>query len=366
MLQEPKIEIAKAITLEEHVSHAGSHLGRAQRHLQTLKEHHAEIGNYGGFAKAEGAGHNPHVVHHMVKAAEHLGRTDEQQKMATRHLNALTGNSQYGENQTYKAGEKAAHDAGLHLTNAAEHLNNLAEHSVAPIGETSQEAEQRKTMAAHHHKKMGEHLDAAADKLQAARSELDASLHPEESQVDNNPTSPLKTVPDIQQVLKGSLIFKRGDSGKPTDDFELFVPITKAAEQMDGTLIVEAWANVSDLIDGQGEYFSPEGLRKFAESWAPFGNFRGQHDPQWPAGTIKSPRLGKGTDEPLGWWIQQHPVTKTDGLFVRCHVLDENAIKFIKAGVFTGLSVGGRAPAGAKKEVTVEVDDDGVVLREVT
>ena len=162
--------------------------------------------------------------------------------------------------------------------------------------------------------------------------------------------------------MHGKLL-KRSDRGE--GQFDIFVPFTKVEEQDDGTLIVEAWASVADFIDSDGEYFSPEGLRKFVESWAPFGNFRAQHDPKKPAGTIRQPALGKKLEAELGWWIQKHPETDTEGLFVRSRAVDSEAIKFIKAGVYTGLSVGGSIPPGGRKVVQVEVNDAGVVLREL-
>lgn len=166
--------------------------------------------------------------------------------------------------------------------------------------------------------------------------------------------------------LHGGLFMKRDASGATIDEFQIFVPFSKVEEIGDGSLIVEAWANVSDFIDSDGEYFSPEGLQKFVESWQPTGNFRGQHDPGWVIGTINNPRIGKlNIDKPLGVWIQEHPVTKTQAIFVRWHVVDDKGIKFIKAGVMTGLSVGGEIPPGGRTFVDVEVDERGVVLREV-
>jgi hypothetical protein len=175
------------------------------------------------------------------------------------------------------------------------------------------------------------------------------------------------TVSDKKEKAEqpGSLIFEKSEDG-PTDDFELVVPLHKVEEEPDGSLIVEAWANVSDFIDSDGEYFSRAGLESFLKSWEPFGNFRGQHDPQWVVGTINEPRIGKlASEKPLGAWILQNPVTKTDALFVRNHVVEPKAIKFIKAGVLTGLSLGGSVPIGGKVPIEVEVDDNGVVLREL-
>jgi hypothetical protein len=167
---------------------------------------------------------------------------------------------------------------------------------------------------------------------------------------------------------RGSLQFAKNDKGEHKDIFELYLPITKVSERSDGSLVVEAWANVSDFIDSDGEYFSLAGLQKFLDSWVKVGNFRYQHDPKKPAGTIRQPAIGKAIDmdgEPLGAWIQKHPTTGTMGILTRSHATLPEAIRDIKASVLTGLSVGGSIPPGGRKVMEVEVDDTGKVIREI-
>jgi hypothetical protein len=172
-------------------------------------------------------------------------------------------------------------------------------------------------------------LNAVLDRISSELHDLRARI----SRAESTPTQK-------SESRHGALLMKR-DSNGAAKEFKLYVPFAKVDEAPDGSLIIEAWANVSDFIDSDGEFFSPAGLRKFVETWKDCGNFRLQHDPSKPIGTINSPWIGKSDlDKPLGADIRKHPVTNTDAIWVRFRMVDATAIKFTKAGVLTGL-VGG-------------------------
>ena len=101
-----------------------------------------------------------------------------------------------------------------------------------------------------------------------------------------------------------------------TQDFSLYLPARITKELSDGSLIVEGCASVADYLDDQDDIPDPVALKNAMEEWAPFGNLRGQHDSKWPIGTIRSPLVGKLSDDLTpGWWMGKHPVTKTDAAF---------------------------------------------------
>jgi hypothetical protein len=194
-------------------------------------------------------------------------------------------------------------------------------------------------------------LNAALDRISSELHDLRARISRAES-----PTT------QKSESRHGALLKKERTTEDPTD-FRIYVPFAKVEEAPDGSLIIEAWANVSDFVDSDGEFFSRKGLRKFVDSWKTCGNFRLQHDPSKPIGTINPPWIGKSDpDKPLGADIRKHPETNTDAIWVRFCVDDDEGIRKTKKGIMTGLSVGGRIPEGGRVMVEVEVDERGLVI----
>lgn len=338
-LQPEAIEIAKNITLEEHVAHASSHLGRAARHLTTMQEHHGEVAHYGGLVTKDAAARNPEVVHHLVKSAEHLGRAAEQHQMALRHLNALTGNPDYGDNKTYKDGEKNTHEVGMHMLSAADHLAQLAHQSVAPAGETPGAAAGRQAMAEHHYQKIGEHLKGAFKKIDAAKTALDASLDPGPAEPKNAADMPLQ-IQATTEVPDEHLNISKGEDG--TEEIHLFVPIcemkkaemdTQAGIKVPG-LIVRGWGSISEYKDSQGDIIDGKALidavkGNHPDAFCKWGNIRDMH---------KAEAIGNAPIVD----IRQHPVTKSPGLWVETFIVDEGAIKKFLTKTYKGFSIGGQ------------------------
>lgn len=346
--------ITKDITLEDHISHAGGHLSRASRHIAAVKEHHAEIGNYAGFAKADGEQKsNPHVISHLMKASEHVGRASEQQTMAVRHTNALTGNEQYGNDPLYKSGDKLTQEVGGHIARASEHLDSLGQHAVTPAGETDQGKADRLVLAAHHHGKVSEHLDSALEKIDGAKEAFDASLNPEEAQLDQVPRRADITNVDkpgdlrlVSSVPEHLMALSKADNGDVM--VRLFAPISfkdmKKGERTgaDGEtkikgLWVKGWGSVSEYKDSQGDIIDAGALRKAAEEWSAWGKSNGGK-----GGNIREMHGAIAIGVAPIIEIRPHPVTKTDALYLECFIVDEKAINKCLAGVYRAFSIGGR------------------------
>lgn len=101
----------------------------------------------------------------------------------------------------------------------------------------------------------------------------------------------------------------------------VFAPITKSAEQDDGTLYVYGKATGSDM-DLDQQRCDPEWLSKAMPEWFRIGNVRSQHDP--------SQAVGKAVEH----------AELDDGHYIKAHIVDPIAVKKTKAGVFTGFSIG--------------------------
>src|SRR5216684_4076227 len=174
------IEFEKEITLEEHIKHASTHLGRADAHLADMGEHVAEA-TQSQIGKAAAASNERTVgaMTHLVKGVVALGQAYAEHGSAVRHLNALNGNADWNENPAFKKGGAAAEVVGHELDMADEHLGCLTRHSIVPIGEDGPEAQARGTLAAHHEKKLGEHAANASAKIGEAKKALDGSLDAE-------------------------------------------------------------------------------------------------------------------------------------------------------------------------------------------
>ncbi len=111
-----------------------------------------------------------------------------------------------------------------------------------------------------------------------------------------------------------------------TDVAYAWAPITKTEEQDDGTLLVYGPAASSDL-DRDQQRLNAEWLDRAMPEWAQIGNIREQHDAKRAVG------VGVG-------------LTKTDDgqHHIAAHIVDEGAVKKIKAKVLKGFSVGIKNP----------------------
>ena len=105
-----------------------------------------------------------------------------------------------------------------------------------------------------------------------------------------------------------------------------WAPITKTEEQEDGTLLVYGPAASSDL-DRDQQRLNADWLDRAMPEWAQVGNIREQHDAKKAVGVGVG--LSKSDDG------QHH---------IAAHIVDEGAVKKIKAKVLKGFSVGIKNP----------------------
>lgn len=101
----------------------------------------------------------------------------------------------------------------------------------------------------------------------------------------------------------------------------VYAGITKTAPQDDGTLMVYGKATGSDL-DLDQQRCDPEFLKRAMPEWFKIGNVREQHD--------SKRAVGKATEHE----------SKSDGHWIKAHIVDPVAITKTKAGVYTGFSIG--------------------------
>lgn len=106
------------------------------------------------------------------------------------------------------------------------------------------------------------------------------------------------------------------------DMTSVYAPITKSYEQDDGSVIVEGIITDSNL-DFDQQRCDPDWLKKAVPTWMAFGNLREQHD--------KHRAVGKAIE---------HRDLGEDGHFIRGRVVDTEAVKKVKAGIFNGFSIG--------------------------
>jgi len=111
-----------------------------------------------------------------------------------------------------------------------------------------------------------------------------------------------------------------------TDVAYAWAPITKTEEQDDGTLMVYGPAASSDL-DRDQQRLNADWLDRAMPEWAQIGNIREQHDAKRAVGVGVG--LSKADDG------QHH---------IAAHIVDESAVKKIKAKVLKGFSVGIKNP----------------------
>lgn len=123
------------------------------------------------------------------------------------------------------------------------------------------------------------------------------------------------------------------------DTTAVFAPITKSYEQDDGSIMVEGIITDSSL-DLDQQRCDPEWLKKAVPQWFSVGNLREQHD--------SHRAVGKAVE---------HQDLGDDGHFIRGRVVDSEAVKKVKAGVFTGFSIGIKGP-----RITKSADAPGGVI----
>lgn len=123
-----------------------------------------------------------------------------------------------------------------------------------------------------------------------------------------------------------------------------FGTFTKVDELDDGTLHVEGIAS-SESRDSQGEIVRADAVRKALPDYLKFPTLREMHK-AWAAGrTVAADVLPDGTTH------------------IAAHVVDEAAIKKVKAKVYNGFSIGGRATARDKTDPSIV---DAVELTEIS
>lgn len=123
------------------------------------------------------------------------------------------------------------------------------------------------------------------------------------------------------------------------DTTAVFAPITKSYEQDDGSLMVEGIITDSSL-DLDQQRCDPAWLKKAVPQWFSVGNLREQHDAHRAVGkAVEHQDLGDA------------------GHFIRGRVVDSEAVKKVKAGVFTGFSIGIKGP-----RITKSADAPGGVI----
>lgn len=111
-----------------------------------------------------------------------------------------------------------------------------------------------------------------------------------------------------------------------TDVAYAWAPITKTEEQEDGTLMVYGPAASSDL-DRDQQRLNADWLDRAMPEWAQVGNIREQHDSKKAVG------VGVGLSK-----------TEDGQHHIAAHIVDDGAVKKIKAKVLKGFSVGIKNP----------------------
>ncbi len=111
----------------------------------------------------------------------------------------------------------------------------------------------------------------------------------------------------------------------------LYGAITKVEEQDDGTLIVSGIAS-SECVDSEGETVLASAMKDALPDYMKFGAVREMHQPI-AAGTALSAEVA------------------SDGCtYFEALVVDDDAVKKVKTGVYKGFSIGGRVPAGGRNK----------------
>lgn len=102
--------------------------------------------------------------------------------------------------------------------------------------------------------------------------------------------------------------------------FDRFIPISKTDDEK---RMVYGWASTPDL-DSQGEIVAVDAIKRSLPNYMKFPTIREMHQPN-AVGVTKETK-----------------VDSEKGLFIGAKVVDDNAWKKVKEGVFRGFSIGGR------------------------
>lgn len=321
------------------MDHAEGHITNALNHLDAAKEHAVRMINHAGLSKAAHSSH--------AKLGHELGAASAQHAMAHKHLNSLIGRPDVDGSSEIKTANSNSKSMGHHI--------KMAQEAHADLGDLLDNPDKAHESVV----SMQEHIAKAEAVGAVAKEAIGHALQEFRAQG-------LGEKNDTQKAASSTALLKGALHIDKSGHFELFVPFTKILKEADGSLVVEGCASVSDYVDSQGDYFTPEALERAMKDWSTTGNIRLQHDTTKLAGTIRQPIFGKlNNDAELGWWMAPHPVTKTPAAFIRAHIVGDEAIKLTKAGVMTGFSVGGAINPGGYEIVEVEVGPNGEVLREV-
>ena len=104
---------------------------------------------------------------------------------------------------------------------------------------------------------------------------------------------------------------------------KLFGVIEKVSDQEDGTILVEGYAS-SEVVDCDGEVIKASAMEAALPDYMKFANIREMHQPKAAGVAIDA-------------------AVQSDGrTWLKTHIVDAEAVKKVKAGVYKGFSIGGR------------------------
>ena len=104
---------------------------------------------------------------------------------------------------------------------------------------------------------------------------------------------------------------------------KLYAEIGKSEELSDGTIKVWGYAS-TNTVDADGETVTADAMKAALPDYMKFGAVREMHDSKKAAGTAIEASVGD------------------DGrTFFGAHIVDAEAVKKVKAGVYKGFSIGG-------------------------
>jgi HK97 family phage prohead protease len=132
-----------------------------------------------------------------------------------------------------------------------------------------------------------------------------------------NKASASRICGEIKARTEGTKKFEKSDMNF---NFEKYLPISKVNED---ERMVYGYASTPDL-DSQGEVVELEAIKKALPSYMKFPTIREMHTTN-AVGRTKSAKVDD------------------KGLFIQAKIVDDNAWKKVKEGVFNGFSIGGKA-----------------------
>ncbi len=128
----------------------------------------------------------------------------------------------------------------------------------------------------------------------------------------------------------------------------LYGELTKLEPQDDGTLKVHGVAS-SGARDSSGEVVAPAAMRAALPGYMAFGAIREMHQPRAAGAALYAE-------------VDEEGATR-----ICAHVVDPTAVKKVRAGVYKGLSIGGkvlaRDPADARVITSIRLDEISLVDR---